>query len=48
MMGWIRTGVDEACALQARQPAPLVLAVAGTLGLGWMRFLGPQDSDRKE
>jgi hypothetical protein len=48
MMGWIRSGVDDARAWPAGQPVSLVLAVAGTLIPGWMRFLGLKDRDCEE
>ena len=46
MMSWIRTGVDEASALRARQLGSLVLTVAGTLIHGQLRFLSPQHRGR--
>jgi hypothetical protein len=48
MMGWMRRGVSDARAWQAGQAAFLVLAVAGTLILGWMRFLGLKDPGWEE
>ena len=47
-MGWIRRGVHDGCAWHARRPALLVLAVAGTLILGSMRFLSSQDREYEE
>jgi hypothetical protein len=46
MMSWMRTGVDEAFALRARQLGSLVLTIAGTLMHGQMRFPSPQHRGR--
>ena len=45
-MGWIRGDIDDARAWRARRSASPVLAVAGSLIPGRMRFIhGSQDRD---